>query len=240
MQISPNNFIPTQNNLNNINQEQLSKQLKDYQVEPQKPSNNSNTNIIDPTTYKKKSMEAIEKTVAKLDEEFKQHLKEMEQTKTAMLTSYNEFNSFKEEQANLNPSLDLKDLDLYQEEDGTLKLSSSKLNSEQLALLELKINDNETLKQAMTDLHRGVALATNLARTSEEGLKQDDFVKVNAQDFVGTLRLNDLITSYTSKVEEKDIADNMNTTEERIKKVSTLLMSGFLTQSVMPKVNILV
>ena len=240
MQISPNNFIPTQNNLNNINQEQLSKQLKDYQVEPQKPSNNSNTNIIDPTTYKKKSMEAIEKTVAKLDEEFKQHLKEMEQTKTAMLTSYNEFNSFKEEQANLNPSLDLKDLDLYQEEDGTLKLSSSKLNSEQLALLELKINDNETLKQAMTDLHRGVALATNLARTSEEGLKQDDFVKVNAQDFAGTLRLNDLITSYTSKVEEKDIADNMNTTEERIKKVSTLLMSGFLTQSVMPKVNILV
>jgi|GEM_PF-6670265 len=231
MEISRNKFNPIQSNQNTLSQSELSRQLDNRQVTPETPKNSAVASIADPKAEAKKLNDAVNQLSIDADKQLKQHLVAMEKTQKAMLTSVNEFNAFKEEQAAANPGLDLSDLDLYQQEDGMLRLSSENLTSRQLSLLEDKLAENEVLKQAMSELHTGAALAAN--RNRDPSRQAAEF---SAQDFSGTLRLNELAEKFSSLFDAEGFGKDRVSLEERIS-IDSLLFTDYLAESVTPRVD---
>ncbi|NMH66327.1 hypothetical protein [Shewanella salipaludis] len=236
MEIRHNKFNPLPKSQHTLSQSELSQQLGKRQISPATPDRKSGSiaGIADPQLEAQQLAAAVEQLSFDADKRFKQHIVGMERTQGAMLTSVNEFNSFKDALIATDPGLDLSDLDLYQQEDGTLRLGSETLSRGQLAIFEDKLAENDALKQAMSDLHSGAALAANRHGNGSKG-----FVELSAEDFSGTLRLNALAEKFSSQFDPQGFGQDRSTLEQRIF-IDPILFADYLAQSVTSRVDILV
>lgn len=169
----------------------------------------------------------------RLDEEVSQRTKkyiaDMANTQAALSTSVDEFASFKAAQQAKTPQLDLSQLDLYQQKDGTLKLTGANLSASQLTELEQQIAGNQKLVDAFTELHDGIA----------NGLKHRDSVgygDLRANDLRGSLRLNELTERYSNQFRPDGFGQDYTTMSEQLN-ADTGLFAHFLLASVNPKID---
>ncbi|MCE0555915.1 hypothetical protein [Motilimonas sp. E26] len=172
----------------------------------------------------------------RLDEEVSQrmllYMEEMTKTQSALQTSVYEFAAFKEKQMAENPDLDLSELDLSLQKDGTLKLSGANLSPETLSELEQEIANNDKLKEAFTQLHTGIVY----------GLKHRDSVGYNElqqDELRGSLQLNELTERYNNQFQPNGFGQDYLTMEARLN-VDTGLFAHFLMNALNPRISTLV
>jgi len=208
----------------------LSIELKEQQKPPTFTQTNtaSSVSFVDPIEQHKKMDALAQQSIDDFVISFREYQVEMEKTQDAILSSLNEFEAFKNHHTVENPAMDLTNLDLYQEKDGTLKLSSDILTDKELSTLERDLNKNEELRLSMTMIHKGAALAHS---------RPDSNNTFSPQDFYGTLRLNDLTQRFNNQFNEEGFGQTLVTLEERIN-IDPIFFTDYLISSVSPKINV--
>ncbi|MCF6441716.1 hypothetical protein L1077_19965 [Pseudoalteromonas luteoviolacea] len=226
MEINRNNIVTNQQTLTGSEQSSLTKQLKESRIQSEAPTTSVkvtlDTNVgIKEEHFKAAQEEAVRATLAYMDT--------MEKTQQALKTSLSEFDKFKAEQANQNPHLDLKDLDLYQDKEGNLKLSSGRLSSSQINDLEAALSGNEKLKDAFTQIHSGIV----------DSLKHRDsylYADLNSSSLNGSIRLNELTQQYDKQFHPEGFGEEYKTLSERLN-VEAGLFGHFLLEAVNPTIR---
>ncbi|WP_141685366.1 hypothetical protein [Pseudoalteromonas luteoviolacea] len=226
MEINRNSIVTSQQELTRSEQSSLTKQLKESQVQSEAPTASSKVTM---QTHVGVSQEHIKIAEDEAKRITLAYVDVMEKTQSALKTSLDEFDKFKTEQASKNPGLDLSDLDLYQDKEGNLKLSSDKLSASQLNDLETALSGNEKLKDAFTQVHSGIV----------ESLKLKDsyqYSDLNSSSLNGSIRLNELTEQYSKQFHPEGFGQEYKTLSERLN-VDAGMFGHFLSEAMNPTIR---
>ncbi|CAM3717091.1 MULTISPECIES: hypothetical protein [Pseudoalteromonas] len=226
VEINRANQVVTQPQSNRAEQQTLAKDMQTQRTEGTNPTSKEKVSLsvdqgISTELSKRLDEEASQRTL--------QYMEDMKKTQSALKTSVDEFAAFKEAQMAKNPELDLSQLDLYQQKDGSLKLTGSNLSAAQLSELEQEIAGNGKLVEAFSQLHTGIA----------QGLKHRDSVgygELQADDLRGALMLNELTERYSDQFRSDGFGQDYKTMDEQLN-TNTGLFGHFLLESVNPRVS---
>lgn len=181
------------------------------------------------------------KEIANRMERFSQYVnKDTEQTKTALSTSFSEFERFKNIQSSKSPDLDLTGLDLTLQ-DGDLKLTSNKLTAEQLSLLETEVAKNSNLHQAMTSLFENMADMTNYVKQTFSSHQTDNYDEISAENLEGRVGLNQLVNNVDAEFDRANYAEEYykdSTFEQRLEIINTFELTESILDTVPSRINI--
>ncbi|MEJ6473693.1 hypothetical protein [Pseudoalteromonas piscicida] len=205
-------------------------QLKDHRVVPEAPSGYTDSNLTISLATSDISPEADARLKREGEEAFAKYTKEFEKTQQALLTSVDEFARFKEQQKASNPHLNMDSLDLTQADDGSLALVGGNLSGSQREELEAQLNENQTLKDAFSQVHKGLVSVLHY-RTSENQ-------SITEKDLQGAIQLNDLTERYSRKFSPDGFGQDYTTLEERIMS-DPLLFFGKMADLLDPKINVM-
>ncbi|QTL34387.1 hypothetical protein [Pseudoalteromonas viridis] len=229
VEINRANQVPVHSQTGRTEQQALAQKVRAHSLELANPAKQ------DEITFNRAS--GISEEISKrLDEEASRrtlsYVTEMKRTQSALQTSVEEFAAFKEAQLAENPGLDLSNLDLSLQKDGSLKLTASNLSASQLASLEQKLADNDKLKNAFTQVHSGII----------SGLKHRDSgsnADLQKNDLHGALRLNELTERFSEQFHPDGFGQDYTTLSQQLNS-ETGLFGHFLLESVNPKISVMV
>ncbi|MBQ4837199.1 hypothetical protein [Pseudoalteromonas luteoviolacea] len=184
------------------------------------PASIINTVVASEEEIKKFQQEAYEYNVKNFEIQDK--------TQAAFATTLKEFEKFKDTQSTLHPNIDFNALDLAQKEDGTLQLVGGNIATSLRAELEAQINGNEELKSAYKQVHEGMA---DIVRYFDVNSN------VEAKDFYGKFRLNELSHSFEKQFHDDGFGQDYQTLEEKVLS-NSLLFSSKMADAINPRINI--
>ncbi|MCG7548060.1 hypothetical protein [Pseudoalteromonas sp. Of7M-16] len=184
------------------------------------PTSIENTAVVSEEEVKRFQQEAYDYNVKNFEIQDK--------TQAAFATTLKEFGKFKDAQSTLHPNIDLSTLDLAQQEDGSLQLVGGNITEALRADLEAQINENEELKSAYKQVHEGMA---DIVRYFDVNSN------VEAKDFYGKFRLNELSNSFEKQFHDDGFGQDYHTLEEKVLS-SSLLFSYKMADAINPRVNI--
>ncbi|MDK2595575.1 hypothetical protein [Pseudoalteromonas obscura] len=184
------------------------------------PASIINTPVASEEEIKKFQQEAYEYNVKNFEIQDK--------TQAAFATTLKEFEKFKDTQSTLHPNIDFNTLDLAQKEDGTLQLVGGNIATSLRAELEAQINGNEELKSAYKQVHEGMA---DIVRYFDVNSN------VEAKDFYGKFRLNELSHSFEKQFHDDGFGQDYQTLEEKVLS-NSLLFSSKMADAINPRINI--
>ncbi|WP_046006821.1 hypothetical protein [Pseudoalteromonas rubra] len=218
-------IAPASSNTRNSEQS-ATEQLRAAKVEPENPAVSGNITFSEDNGLMNE--EEIARFTKELNDELKQQVKDFERAQSALVSSLDLFGQFKEIQKVANPHLNLDSVDLAQNEDGSLALVGGSMSRAQRSELEELLNLNDALKEAFTEVHKGI-LSVFQFHTS-------DFDVLREEDLRGTLKLNEMTEKYTRRF-TGGIGQSLPTDEEKIM-ADPLLFFGMMVDALKPRVSI--
>ncbi|MBQ4837695.1 hypothetical protein [Pseudoalteromonas luteoviolacea] len=226
MEINRKNIVNSQQAPTRGAQSSLKQQLKESQLQPEVPLTSAKVTLQTHVGVSKEDIKTAEDEAKRVTLAY---VDAMEKVQKALKTSLSEFERFKTVQTDKNPNLDLRDLDLYQDKKGNLKLSSGKLSAAQVNNLETVLSGNKKLKDAFTQLHSGIVEGLKLRNSYQ-------YADLNASSLNGSIRLNELTEQYGKQFHPEGFGQEYKTLSERLD-VDVGLFGHFLSEAMNPTIR---